>query len=204
MMETTENNKDMTENTENQFCVETIRWLAGHLGTDANGISDILNESNAQLFMFIWPVFEEEIFNSFAVLNNKKPKSDSTKKDLATVTNEFKNQYKASDFDNMAKRFHSRYKDCNERYEALIDYKRVNTIAIIEMILYMDYENITNSYEKLYLLFFVTYRYRNNIFHGNKNILSWPDYKEQIRDCITFMIKIIDINNLIKNRKTPR
>lgn len=196
-METTENNKDMTENTENQFCDKTIRWLAGHLGSDASGIEAIFNESNARLFLFVWPVFEKEIFNGFAVLNNNKPNSDNTKKDLATVANEFKNQYKASDFEDMARRFYSRYKDCGERYQTLIGDEPRNANKAIVDILHKEYCDITDPYEKLYLLFFVTYRYRNNIFHGNKNILSWPDYKEQIRDCITFMIKIININKLV-------
>lgn len=191
-METTENNKDMTENTENQFCVETIRWLAGHLGTDASGIEAIFNESNAKLFMFIWPVFEKEVFRKNMTINKIDGRSRM-----------FKNYHQKLDLECMTRRFHARYKSCNEVYQQLINRESKNSDESIERIFNEKYDDLLLC-DKMKLLFFVTYRYRNNIFHGNKNILSWPDYKEQIRDCITFMIKIIDINNLIKNRKTPQ
>jgi hypothetical protein len=41
--------------------------------------------------------------------------------------------------------------------------------------------------EGLYFLVFVIYRYRNNIFHGNKGVQSWLCYREQVQCCIRAM-----------------
>ena len=188
-METTENNKDMTENTENQFCVETIRWLAEHLGADASGIEAIFNESNAKLFMFIWPVFEKEVFDRDVKLGK-----------IESKTSDYLVYLDISELEDISKRFYRRYFNCSYYYTNLInpDEKKYN--KIIDGILRKGYNDI-EPHEKLYFLFFVAYRYRNNIFHGNKDILNWDNNEEQIRDCITFMIKIIETNTLIKKQK---
>lgn len=191
-MEINEKAKDTTENTENQFCDETIRWLAGHLGADASGIEAIFNESNARLFLFIWPVFEKEVFDRSVKLGK-----------IESKTSDYLVSLDISELEDITKRFYRRYFNCSYYYNNLInpDEKKYN--KIIDGILRKGY-NAIEPHEKLYFLFFVTYRYRNNIFHGNKDILNWDNNEEQIRDCITFMIKIIETNNLIKNSKTPQ
>lgn len=60
----------------------------------------------------------------------------------------------------------------------------------------MPYKKITSE-DKLALMFYVVYRYRNNIFHENKGIMSWTQDTEQIEKCISFMI-IIDCANKYK------
>lgn len=37
---------------------------------------------------------------------------------------------------------------------------------------------------------YIVYRYRNNMFHGNKGLESWLQFEEQIKDCITVMKKL--------------
>ena len=46
--------------------------------------------------------------------------------------------------------------------------------------------------EKLVLMIYVVYRYRNNIFHGNKGIESWSHYTSQIELYLDFMMSILD------------
>jgi hypothetical protein len=43
------------------------------------------------------------------------------------------------------------------------------------------------SEDKVFLLVSVVYRYRNNIFHGNKGVESWLHYREQIQHCLQSM-----------------
>lgn len=41
--------------------------------------------------------------------------------------------------------------------------------------------------DMVFFVAFVVYRYRNNMFHGNKGIHSWLQYGEQIRLCTEAM-----------------
>ena len=189
MMEITEKSKDMTEHIENQFCDEIIHWLARHLDSDYAGIEAIFNENNARLFLFIWPVFEKEVFEKNMTLNKINGRARM-----------FENHHQHLDLEGMTKRFHARYKNCNEVYQRLINREPKNSNESINRIFNKKYDDVL-LYEKMKLLFFVTYRYRNNIFHGNKDILNWDNNEEQIRDCITFMIKIIEINKALKEEK---
>ena len=59
-----------------------------------------------------------------------------------------------------------------------------------------------NNEQKLSFLIYVVYRYRNNMFHGNKKLDSWLFYKNQINYCIQIMISLID--NHIKGEGNTR
>lgn len=52
---------------------------------------------------------------------------------------------------------------------------------------------------KLKLILFVVYRFRNNIFHGNKGVNSWIQYTEQIRHCVQVMKVLISQYQSHKN-----
>ena len=39
----------------------------------------------------------------------------------------------------------------------------------------------------VFFLTFVVYRFRNNIFHGNKRVDAWLRFQPQIQDCIRVM-----------------
>jgi hypothetical protein len=47
--------------------------------------------------------------------------------------------------------------------------------------------------EKIYFSMGVVYRYRNNIFHGNKKVDSWLQYRDCISKCIGMMQLLIPI-----------
>ncbi len=54
--------------------------------------------------------------------------------------------------------------------------------------------------EKLYSLLCIVTRYRNNMFHGSKGAPSWVSrYKEPIEVCISFLLKMIEINLIDKS-----
>ena len=46
--------------------------------------------------------------------------------------------------------------------------------------------------DRLSFLIYVIYRYRKNMFHGNKSLDSWLGYEEQITNCINSMITIMN------------
>ena len=83
--------------------------------------------------------------------------------------------------------FYERYQN-DELYKNLIHDDNYDDI---KNILKTDKSNITNK-DKLFLLLYVVYRYRNNIFHGNKGVRSWIKYIVQIEKCVKVMIIMLD------------
>ena len=43
------------------------------------------------------------------------------------------------------------------------------------------------------MLLVVVYRFRNNIFHGNKGVDSWLQYRPQIEKCTNVMQHLITL-----------
>ena len=55
--------------------------------------------------------------------------------------------------------------------------------------------------DMIFMLVFVIYRFRNNIFHGNKGVGSWLQYKEQIKWCFTVMQLLISLSSCESNKE---
>ena len=153
-------------------------WLAEYHNVDLQDIDNILKDEQATTYLLVWSIFEQDIFNGYMRIN-----------EIQTVSGKFENYYVNLDVDDIAQKFHSRYQD-NNNYRHLV-HKQDN--ANFRSIIGKQFEDVTEK-EKLTMLFFVAYRYRNNIFHGNKNVKAWTCYTEQIQDCITFITAIIDLN----------
>ena len=52
---------------------------------------------------------------------------------------------------------------------------------------------------KLQFGLYVIYRFRNNIFHGNKTIFEWLNNREQIEDCVIVLLRLTEFYDKIKN-----
>lgn len=156
---------------------EIKSWLAKILLTTEANIDNILNEEKATTYLWVWSIFEQKVFDGFV----KKP-------DLEIKSRGISADYDSLELDDIIRKFHKRYQD-TDNFRHL---KHSESGKSIEDQLSKDFDALTNE-EKLYIALYVAYRYRNNIFHGNKGVLSWIHYTEQIKDCITIMIKITDI-----------
>lgn len=165
---------------------QVYTWLACYLSSREENSKDkaltpediyrLLKNENATLFLMIWPIMEQKIFNGFM-----------RKQDIDKVAERFASSYQKLDMNEMFLHFHQRYEDKN----ALHHLKHKDAYDMFDEILKKQEHEITDK-EKSVFLFYVVYRYRNNIFHGNKGIESWSKYTEQITYCIQFMTKIID------------
>ena len=84
--------------------------------------------------------------------------------------------------------FHERYQD-KRKYRNLKhkdpDYQVANSVLSKEI-------SEVSGEDQIAFLIYVIYRYRNNMFHGNKRLDSWIQYRQQIEYCTNAMIKIID------------
>ena len=88
----------------------------------------------------------------------------------------------------MAKHFHNRYQNTNNIRHLLHDQRNVH---YFETIINKEYDDLSLE-DKVVLLIFVSYRYRNNLFHGNKNVMTWKNYTQQIDYCLDFMMILLD------------
>ncbi|MHC4147428.1 MAG: hypothetical protein ACYSUD_21985 [Planctomycetota bacterium] len=155
---------------------EFLRWLAEYLKSDEKEVTKLLENELARYFLIVWSICEAKCFDGYA-----KPGK------LHKFAKENAKTIEAKRINNNAEYFHKRYQD-KEKYSNLI-HDRKN--ASFKKILEKEYLDVAIE-ENIFLLAFVAYRYRNNIFHGNKGISSWLKFEKQIEKCIDVLQVFID------------
>lgn len=143
--------------------------------TKPKNIASAIQESNAFEFMILWSMLETKLFHKFC-----------KKKDLLEFSQ--RSMIPIDQIADITAYFHDRYKRIdgihNDDYRHLIQSDRV---PVIDKYLEKPYDELTDK-EKCHLILYVIFRYRNNIFHGNKRVYSWLTYKDQINKCVDAMI----------------
>lgn len=136
-----------------------------------------MREEKATTYLWVWSIFEQQVFNGFV----RFP-------DLQNKARELSGNFNLLGIDSIVNKFYSRY----QNQKAFNNLKHKENAQIIKELLSKDFNMLTDE-QKILLVLYVAYRYRNNIFHGNKGVMAWVHYTEQINDCITVMMKITDI-----------
>ncbi|MBO4635871.1 MAG: hypothetical protein J5685_01875 [Clostridiales bacterium] len=157
--------------------MDSIKWLASHYGTDEGSMKEVLKTERATTYLLIWPVFEQELFGGFMMC-----------KDIPAKATEYQTLVTSDHIDEMAIHFHKRYKDSENKRHLLHDQKNN---PLFDSIINKEYDDLSIE-DKVVLLLFVSYRYRNNIFHGNKNVRTWKNYTTEIDYCLDFMMMLLD------------
>ena len=151
-------------------------WLATYFETTPNYIQEMLKDENATTYLLVWPVFEQMLFSGFM-----------KKTDIPTVAQKYAPYYQELNIETSVQHFHNRYQDHNK----LRNLQHNDSFACVSSILAQNAANLSDE-DKLTFMLYVVYRYRNNIFHGNKGIESWSSYTTQIELCLNFMMTILD------------
>jgi hypothetical protein len=162
--------------------VDVYKWLSDNFYVDRTDPSlEIVKQ-----FLLVLPIIELELFNGEYETENI-PTIAENKQNL------FKNIEWAEDY---AKYFFERYQDAR-LYDELI-----TTVVkgkpelqdwgeFREIITKFKCKDL-NEKQKLTILLFVVFRYRKNIFHGDKLIETWHKYAEQIKKCLNFIVRLHD------------
>ncbi len=158
--------------------LDVFDWLSNVYSTKVNSVRSALKNENASSFLIVWSIFEQTCFNGFV-------QKDSFKDFIKN-----KDLIQKLQIENTAKHFYDRYQN-KKYYKNLCHGKPLETV---DQILSTEYDKLTLE-DKIMLTLFTTYRYRNNIFHGNKGVMSWNRYKEQINLCLDFMMQVVDEYN---------
>lgn len=146
-------------------------WLSQLFRQSEHQVNRLLEDESALHFLITWSLFESKCFEGFL-------KAESiaayAKKESATLN--------LSDIRGIGAHFHERYQ--NSRLFQNLMHKQKNERLL--SLLKESYADFTPE-DVIFFLTFIIYRYRNNIFHGNKGVESWLQYREQIQLCIQAM-----------------
>ncbi|UCE48372.1 MAG: hypothetical protein JSW47_22595 [Phycisphaerales bacterium] len=161
------------------------QWFAKYLKQDPVEVKRLLNDKTATRFLIAWSLFESRCFEGFVKVDKFSEFANRVKDNDA---------FQKEDLLESGRHFHRRYQD-KDRYNNLM-HKQKN--AKLESILSKQFDALS-YYELVFMLLFVVYRYRNNIFHGNKGVESWLKYKEQINFCLRVMQSLISLTTCTDN-----
>jgi hypothetical protein len=161
------------------------QWFAHYLKQDELQVKQLLEDQTAIRFLIAWSLLESKCFDGFV----KMGKLSHFAKKISEMCN-----FECLALQEPAKNFHSRYQ--NKQYYRNLMYKKES----MEMreILDKDFDELSR-HELTHMLLIIIYRFRNNIFHGNKGVQSWLGYKEQINLCVEVMQSLISAKEIIED-----
>ncbi len=147
-------------------------WLTDLLSKDRLEVGALLRDPRALHFFITWSLFESKCFGGFLKLEALDP---------------FASRLVAEHYDSRAlleplTHFHDRYQDA-KRYRQLT-HRQVCERA--QKLLGLPVATLTPE-DVIFFVSFVVYRFRNNMFHGNKGVRSWLNYGPQIALCTAAM-----------------
>lgn len=169
------------------------RWFASYLGETEIEVARLLNDKTAVRFLIAWSTFESKCCEGFM----KAEKINGYANCASTLS-----AMDAEGVPSIAEYFHARYQD-KDLYRRLNQKQRSDALKRVVDTPFGDLAKADIAF----MLLFVVYRFRNNIFHGNKGVYSWLQYREQIGHCITVMQALITAsvahNHALQPTSTP-
>jgi hypothetical protein len=161
-------------------CETFNKWFASYLGESELEVARLLQDATAVQFLITWSLLESKCFSGFLrkgdIARNARELTADGKLEVACLRL-------------VGAHFHGRYQD-KKLYNNLMHKERCTDL---EEIFIKQFATLS-TYELVYMVIYVVYRYRNNIFHGNKGVESWLHYRQQIRFCIDAMQVFITHN----------
>ena len=155
------------------------QWLADYLHQNLQEVELLLNDKTVTRFLIAWSLLESRYFEGFGY--------DKILSEFATKLTE-DDAFQNKDFLELERYFHDRYQD-KKCYKNLMHKKSSEELDGI----LSEKFNTLSDYQLIFMLLFVVYRFRCNIFHGNKGVKSWLKYKKQIGFCFGVMQSLISL-----------
>lgn len=162
------------------------QWLAEFLNAPQTEIDSLLLNQTALQFLVTWSIFEAKCFDGYLT----RDKIEEFAQQISEST-----PFPVTNINFIAAHFHDRYQKKELRRKLLHQDKSKKFSEIIER----NFDNISST-ELIFLSVFIVYRFRNNIFHGNKHFQKWTNYEKQIDYCIFLMQKLISHSKFIQKK----
>ena len=159
-------------------------WFAGLFGQQEMDVKRLLNDGGATRFLIAWSMFESRCFDDTANEERSLLLADRIVTDEA---------FDADLLSDALIHFYDRYQSAS-RLSALLHKRKSIRFS---QLLCVPLEDLSNV-ERTFFVMFVVFRFRNDIFHGNKGVESWLHYREQIRLCTEAMQALISHVQTVK------
>ena len=153
------------------------KWFATYFNQEQAQVTELLSNSTATRFLIAWSLLETSRFNGFARLKMIEDFAFNEPGIFQIVNDEL---------DNHVRFFYDRYQD-SETYKNLMHEQKSQRMNELVGKNFQEF----SPHEKIFFVMIVIYRYRNNIFHGNKGVASWLKYEECIIRCTEIMQLLI-------------
>lgn len=153
-------------------------WLAKLLGHDEQDVRRLLQDKMALHFLMAWSLYESKLFGGYVKLDN----IDAFCKRIVEQEG-----LDASSIAAIAEHFHARYQDTTGYHHLM----HTQVSPLMDAILKKPFDSLSGQ-EITFVVAITVYRYRNNIFHGNKRVNSWLTFRPQIRHCVNAMQAFVD------------
>lgn len=156
------------------------QWLQGNLECKSSDINMLYSSKTGLDFLLVWNIFEVKLFDKYC-----------TKDKLHNVAIRVSESVRCGELQKFIEHFHYRYHTDKVKYRNL---KHGSSPILIPDEVVKNRLQCSTVQDKLHFLLFVLFRYRNNMFHGNKGLINWLQYDEQIRLCTEAMCIFVDIH----------
>jgi hypothetical protein len=156
-------------------------WLADVLQGCKSDVDCLLDDETALHFLVAWSLFESKCFSGF--LRAKCRPSFAEKA--------VREGFAPLKVNGQLEHFHGRYSDKKKLAHLLHD--ETKDIAVVKEFRRCLASPLTEMQDgdRVFAVAFVIYRFRNNMFHGNKRVESWLRYREQISLCTGAMQEFV-------------
>lgn len=180
--------KEINTSKEQDKLEKTAATLFSHIfGSYEEQTIEELYNRQILVFVILWSIFERECIDELKQLKNSN-------------IGDFVKLYHCQVHQNAIKLhfdyFNKRYRNNIDNYYSLLnyhcDYINYNDKVYIMYNIFNKNHPEPNSHdERLLFLIYIIYRFRCNIFHGNKEIFDWKNNKTPINHCCKALIQII-------------
>ncbi len=157
------------------------RWYASYLGQDEKEVAVLLQDRLSVYFLLAASILESTCFAGKLSADRIHPYAQSA--DALTIL-------ETPGTTNAAEFFHNHYRNEANYRELMHEEKSAEFKKLIDT----DYKSLTKA-DVVFLLLFVAYRFRHNMFNGGDGVRTWLQRHFEIELCTLVMQALISAAN---------
>lgn len=148
------------------------QWLGTLLGQHSSEVERVLSDDTALHFLVAWSLFESKCFSGFVKIDQLR----------AYARRLVDDGFASPTVNAIARTWHERYQDKSRLGNLMHNQASAHFERLLNA-----HANALSSEDLWFVALVVVYRYRNNMFHGNKGVASWLVFKPQILQCVSVL-----------------
>jgi hypothetical protein len=156
-------------------------WLAAMLKEPELQVDRVLRDETALHFLIAWSLFESKCFKNELFAGRLRAFAERLPREGFAV------EYLSGPLAH----FHERYQ-VRQRLDNLLHHDKTSQEVLdhFKRCLESPASALTAT-DQIFFVAFVVYRFRNNMFHGNKGVRSWLQFRPQVQLCTFAMQQFV-------------